>query len=85
MTAEELERVHERAREDQILLDLPYEEDARADVDMNVVQTGSGKLVEVQGTGEEATFDRAQLDAMLDLAAAGIAELTELQGKALAR
>lgn len=69
---------------DQILLDLPYEEDARADVDMNVVMTGSGKLVEVQGTGEEATFDRAQLDAMLDLATAGIAELTELQGKALA-
>ncbi len=70
---------------DEVLLDLPYEEDARADVDMNVVQTGSGKLVEVQGTGEETTFDRAQLDAMLDLAAKGIAELTALQEKALLR
>ena len=69
----------------QVLLDLPYAEDARADVDMNVVQTASGKLVEVQGTGEEATFDRAQLDAMLDLAAKGIAELTTLQDKALLR
>jgi ribonuclease PH len=68
---------------DQVLLDLPYAEDSRADVDMNVVQTGSGRLVEVQGTGEEATFDRAQLDAMLDSAAKGIAELTALQHKAL--
>ena len=69
----------------EILLDLPYEEDARADVDMNVVQTASGQLVEVQGTGEEATFDRAQLDAMLDLAAKGIAELSSIQEKALLR
>ena len=68
-----------------VLLDLPYEEDARAEVDMNVVQTSSGKLVEIQGTGEEATFDRAQLDAMLDLASKGIAELTSIQEKALLR
>ncbi len=52
---------------------------------MNVVQNASGQLVEVQGTGEEATFDRAQLDAMLDLAAKGIAELSSIQEKALLR
>jgi len=68
-----------------ILLDLPYSEDARAEVDMNLVQTGSGRLVEVQGTGEEATFDRAQLERMLDLGAQGIAELTAIQNKALGR
>jgi len=67
------------------LLDLPYVEDSRAEVDMNVVQTGSGKLVEVQGTGEAGTFDRAQLDQMLDLAAKGIADLTAIQQRALGR
>jgi ribonuclease PH len=66
-----------------LLLDLPYAEDSRAEVDMNVVQTGSGRLVEVQGTGEAGTFDRAQLDAMLDLAERGIAELTAVQEKVL--
>ncbi len=70
---------------EEILLDLCYAEDARAEVDMNVVQTGSGRLVEVQGTGEGSTFDRKQLDAMLDLGAKGIAELTTLQAKALER
>ncbi len=50
---------------------------------MNVVQTGAGRLVEVQGTAEGGTFDRGQLDQMLDLAAKGIAELTAIQGKAL--
>jgi ribonuclease PH len=65
------------------LLDLPYQEDARAQVDMNVVMTGSGRLIEVQGTGEEATFSRAELDRMLDLATKGIGELTQLQRKAL--
>ncbi|HZK04532.1 MAG TPA: ribonuclease PH [Actinomycetaceae bacterium] len=65
-------------------LDLPYEEDARADTDMNVVATGSGKLIEVQGTAEGQPFDRAELDALIDLALAGIARLTELQLKALA-
>jgi ribonuclease PH len=69
----------------EILLDLPYQEDARAEVDMNVVMTGSGRLVEVQGTGEEATFDRAELGRMLDLAEKGIRELTQAQQKVLAR
>ena len=70
---------------DEVLLDLPYAEDARAQVDMNVVQTGSGQLVEVQGTGEEATFTRAQLDRMLDMASKGIGELIGIQQKALSR
>jgi ribonuclease PH len=61
------------------LLDLAYEEDAGADVDMNVVMTGSGDLVEVQGTAEGAAFSRSQLDAMLDLAAGGIAGLVAAQ------
>lgn len=67
----------------EVLLDLPYEEDARAAVDLNLVQTGAGRFVEIQGTGESATFDRAQLDAMLELGGKGIAELTRLQHKAL--
>jgi ribonuclease PH len=67
----------------EMLLDLPYSEDARAEVDMNVVQTGDGRLVEVQGTGEAGTFDRKQLNGMLDLAEAGIAELAAVQRKAL--
>jgi ribonuclease PH len=65
-------------------LDLCYEEDAGAEVDCNIVMTGAGRLVEVQGTAEGAPFDRAQLDALLDLAAGGIAELTEIQRAALA-
>ena len=69
----------------QALLDLPYAEDSRAEVDMNVVGTGSGRLVEVQGTGEEATFDRTQLNTLLDLAERGLAELTKLQRQAVAR
>jgi ribonuclease PH len=67
----------------QALLDLPYDEDARAEVDMNVVMTGSGRLIEVQGTAEEGTFDRAELSQMLDLAEKGIRELTELQQRVL--
>ncbi len=66
-----------------VLLDLPYEEDARADVDLNLVRTGGNQFVEIQGTGESATFDQAQLDAMLELGAKGIAELTRLQQKVL--
>jgi ribonuclease PH len=66
------------------LLDLPYDEDSAADVDLNVVATGDGRLVEVQGTAEGAPFDRAQLDSLLDLALAGCAELTALQEAALA-
>ena len=65
-------------------LDLCYEEDAGAEVDCNIVMTGDGRLVEVQGTAEGAPFDRKQLDQLLDLAAAGIAELTEIQRAALA-
>jgi ribonuclease PH len=65
------------------LLDLCYEEDAGAEVDFNVVMTGSGRLVEVQGTAEGEPFTRTELDSMLDLAAAGIAELTKLQHDAL--
>jgi ribonuclease PH len=67
----------------EILLDLPYAEDSRAEVDMNVVQTGSGRLVEVQGTGEGGTFDRKLLDRMLDVAEKGIAELAAVQARAL--
>jgi ribonuclease PH len=66
------------------LLDLPYEEDASAEVDLNVVMTGSGRLIEVQGTAERNPFDRAQLDDLLDLAAGGIGRLVELQREALA-
>jgi ribonuclease PH len=65
-------------------LDLCYEEDVVADVDMNIVCTGTGDFVEVQGTGEQSVFRRAELDALIDLGAAGCATLTELQRKALA-
>ncbi|MCZ9349721.1 ribonuclease PH [Streptomyces mutabilis] len=65
------------------LLDLRYEEDVRADTDMNVVCTGDGRFVEVQGTAEAAPFDRDELNTLLDLAAAGCTELAELQRKAL--
>jgi ribonuclease PH len=64
-------------------LDLCYEEDVVADVDMNVVCTGTGEYVEVQGTGEKAVFTRAELDVLLDLGAAGCAELTRLQRESL--
>ena len=65
------------------LLDLDYEEDAGADVDCNVVMTGSGGLVEVQGTAEGRPFSRAQLGALLDLATTGIAGLVQAQRRAL--
>ena len=65
-------------------LDLCYEEDSRADTDMNVVVTGDGQFVEVQGTAEGEAFDRATLDGLLDLAVAGCAELGRLQTAALA-
>jgi len=67
----------------EILLDLPYAEDSRAEVDMNIVQLGSGRLVEVQGTGESGTFDRKLLDRMLDLAEKGIGELARIQSRVL--
>jgi ribonuclease PH len=61
------------------VLDLPYEEDSRAEVDMNVVATGAGRFVEVQGTGEDGSFDRKQLDQLLDLALGGIATIAAKQ------
>lgn len=64
-------------------LDLDYELDSAADVDMNVIMTGSGRFVEIQGTGEEATFDDTQLAELLRLAKKGIADLTVEQKKAL--
>jgi ribonuclease PH len=64
-------------------LDLMYEEDVRAETDMNVVVTGTGEFVEVQGTAEGAPFRRDELDALLDLALAGCAELTRIQTEAL--
>jgi ribonuclease PH len=64
-------------------LDLPYEEDVRAQTDMNIVMTGDGKFVEVQGTAEGAAFDRVELDALLALAEKGCADLTALQREAL--
>ncbi|MFW0790048.1 ribonuclease PH [Gordonia sp. CPCC 205333] len=67
-----------------VRLDLPYEEDSRAEVDMNVVATDAGTLVEVQGTGEGATFPRATLDKLLDMAQDGIATLFEAQREVLA-
>lgn len=65
-------------------LDLPYEEDVRAETDMNIVMTGDGRFVEVQGTAEADPFDRDVLDALLDLGVKGCADLTVLQQAALA-
>src|SRR5262249_6300401 len=67
----------------EVLLDLAYVEDSRAEVDMNVVATGSGRLVEVQGTAEGGTFDRKTLDQLLDVALLGIGELGAIQARAL--
>jgi ribonuclease PH len=64
-------------------LDLDYEEDSSAQVDMNIVMTGAGKLVEVQGTAEQGAFERSELDLLLDLATKGIGELTTRQLEAL--
>ncbi|KQM83120.1 ribonuclease PH [Agromyces sp. Leaf222] len=66
------------------MLDLAYTEDSRAETDMNVVATGRGLFVEVQGTAEGAPFDRRELDALLDLALGGTASLTEIQRAVLA-
>ncbi|MDB4871606.1 MAG: Ribonuclease [Gemmatimonadales bacterium] len=66
-------------------LDLDYDEDVTAEVDMNVVMSSEGEFVEVQGTGEHGTFDRAQLDQLLDLAIAGIRQLDAAQTKALSK
>lgn len=64
-------------------LDLHYDDDVRAETDMNIVMTGDGRFVEVQGTAERGAFDRAMLDRLLDLGSAGCAELTVLQQQAL--
>lgn len=67
------------------LLDLDYAEDSAADVDLNVVMTGSGRFIEVQGTGEESTFSRAELNKLLVLATGGIRQLAAEQERALRR
>jgi ribonuclease PH len=67
------------------MLDLAYEEDKRADVDMNVVATGAGRFVEVQGTGEEATFSVDELNELTALGLKGIEDLGALQRQAIAR
>ncbi|TGB04131.1 ribonuclease PH [Halobacillus salinus] len=67
----------------QEILDLCYEEDSKAHVDMNVVMTGDGEFVELQGTGEEATFTMPQLQTMLSLAQKGVEELVEMQKEAI--
>lgn len=67
----------------ELVLDLNYEEDASANVDLNVVMTGSGEFVEIQGTGEETTFSYRELEGMLALAKAGIDQLFEVQKEAL--
>ena len=69
--------------EDKPMLDLKYTEDAAAQVDMNVIMNADGEYVEIQGTGEEATYKRSELNLMLDLAEKGIKELVEMQNKAI--
>ena len=66
-------------------LDLDYEQDFAATVDMNVVMTGGGRFIEVQGTGEEATFDQAEFDALVKLARRGTKQLSAIQVKALGK
>ena len=66
---------------DRLLLDLDYPEDSHAQVDLNLVCTGDGGIVEVQGTGERSTISREELDALLDMGQAGIQELIRLQNQ----
>jgi ribonuclease PH len=68
-----------------LLVDLNYQEDAAAEVDVNVVLTGSGRYVEVQATGEEATYNRGELEELLDLAGRAVGELARLQLEALGK
>lgn len=70
--------------DDEALLDLDYSEDSRAEVDMNVVMTGDGNLVEVQATAERTPFSRARLDELVELAAGGVEELAAVQEEAIA-
>lgn len=67
----------------EIRLDLHYEDDVRAQTDMNVIMTGSGKFIEVQGTAEGAPFDKQELDQLLEIASKGCQEITQLQKQAL--
>jgi len=67
----------------QLLLDLNYGEDSTAEVDMNIVMTDNDRFVEIQGTGEQKAFDREQMNRMVDLAAAGIHQLFDLQRAAI--
>ena len=69
--------------EGEALLDLCYVEDRDAEVDLNLVMTGQGELIEVQAGGEEATFSRAQLDRMLEVGGRGVEEITRRQREAL--
>jgi ribonuclease PH len=69
----------------ELLLDLDYSEDSRAEVDMNVVTDSRGRFIEVQGTGERTPFDRARLDAMLDLAVAGTSRLIAIQRELISK
>ena len=68
---------------DETLLDLPYQEDSNADVDMNVIMTGGGDLVEVQGTGEARPFTMQEMNILMELARCGIERLVALQKKTL--
>jgi ribonuclease PH len=70
--------------ENTLLLDLKYDEDSRAEVDMNVVCTGDGRFIEVQGTAERAPFTRDQMETLLGLAAQGIQSLVAIQREAIA-
>ncbi|WP_172368970.1 ribonuclease PH [Sporosarcina jiandibaonis] len=72
-----------KSQEDELILDLDYVEDSSAAVDMNVVMTGAGAFVELQGTGEEATFTKGEMDGLVSLAEKGIAELIGYQKEAL--
>ena len=82
--AEALAAVSVGVVDGEVCLDLPYVEDSTAEVDLNVVMTGSGKFVEVQGTAEDGPFERKSLEEMLDAAAVGITEITEAQRRLLA-
>ena len=69
--------------EGELLLDLCYQEDSQAEVDMNVVMTEEGEIIEIQGTAEKKPFTREEMDAFLDLAEEGIRQLIEIQKKSL--
>ena len=68
-----------------LLLDLDYVEDSHAEIDMNLVMNANGEFIEIQGTGERATFGRGRLDSMLDLGEKGLCELLELQNRAIGK